>query len=181
VVKEEGVGPEVCPAPIGKASYRALRKERTCFATGGKAAGGGKRRRSREPVCMAIPGDRLASGWSSRTGCPQGHPRPHARLQSTIVQQVGPLDLEVTHQCADRTTDRWPCTQETITRGAPQRCAASFILMALLNQGLGHTGSEPLSQRPDGLTDLRQGRVGLRQLGFHLIQPLIKALMELLA
>jgi hypothetical protein len=53
--------------------------------------------------------------------------------------------------------------------------------MALRNQGLSHAGGERLPQRPDGLTDLRQGRWGLGQLRFDLIEPLVKAFMELLA
>jgi hypothetical protein len=53
--------------------------------------------------------------------------------------------------------------------------------MALLNHCLGHAGGEPLAKRPDRFTDLCQGRIGLRQLGFDLIEPLIKALMELRA
>jgi hypothetical protein len=56
-----------------------------------------------------------------------------------------------------------------------------FCLMGLLNHRLGHTGSEPLPQCPNRLTDLRQGWFGLGQPGFDFIKPLIKALMKLLA
>jgi hypothetical protein len=52
--------------------------------------------------------------------------------------------------------------------------------VALLNQRLGHASGEPLPKRPDRFTDLRQGRFSLGQLGFDLIEPLIKTLMELL-
>jgi hypothetical protein len=52
--------------------------------------------------------------------------------------------------------------------------------MALFNQRLGYTRGEPLAKRPDRFTDLCQGRIGLRQLGFDLIKALIKTLMEVL-
>src|SRR5918996_1386880 len=95
--------------------------------------------------------------------------------------EIGPLDLKVTHQRANGPTDRCPGTQPPITRGAPQSLSRPLVLMALRKHRLGHASGEPLPQRPDRLTDLGQGRLSLGQLGFDLVEPRVKALMELLA
>jgi hypothetical protein len=56
-----------------------------------------------------------------------------------------------------------------------------FFGMALVTHRLGDTGSEPLPQCPDRLTDLRQRGVSLRQRRFDRLEPRIKARMEVLA
>jgi hypothetical protein len=54
-------------------------------------------------------------------------------------------------------------------------------LVRLPHDHLGHARGKRLPQPPDRLADLRQGRIGLGQMGFKLIQPAGKALMELIA
>jgi hypothetical protein len=51
----------------------------------------------------------------------------------------------------------------------------------MFNNRLGHTTGELLAQGPNRLTDLCERRCGGGQLGFDLIKPPVKALMELLA
>jgi hypothetical protein len=56
-----------------------------------------------------------------------------------------------------------------------------FVLVRVLENCLSHATGELLAQRPDRRTHLRSGRFRLDQLGFQLIKPAVKALMELLA
>jgi hypothetical protein len=56
-----------------------------------------------------------------------------------------------------------------------------FRVVRLLDNRLGHTSRELLTQLPDRLAHLSSGRFGLGQLGLQLVKPVVKALMELLA
>jgi hypothetical protein len=67
------------------------------------------------------------------------------------------------------------------TRCTLQGLSPLFLLVRMFNNGLGYATGELWAQRPDRLTDLRESGCGGGQLRFDLIQPPVKALMELLA
>jgi hypothetical protein len=71
--------------------------------------------------------------------------------------------------------------EEIRTRGTLQGFAPPFLLVRMLDKGLGDATGELLAQGPDRLTDLRERRCGRGQLGFDLIKPLVKPFVELLA
>ena len=53
--------------------------------------------------------------------------------------------------------------------------------MGVIDKRFGEPTGEVLAQPPHRLGDVRQGRLGFGKLGFQVIEPLIKAIMEWVA
>jgi hypothetical protein len=95
--------------------------------------------------------------------------------------EIRALECNRPHQRLDRSKDRRSGLQWTLTRLTVQMGATEFVLIVMVNHRLGHACGERLAQPPNRLTHLGSGQLGVGQLAFHLIEPLVKAFVKLLA
>src|SRR5437763_9538399 len=85
------------------------------------------------------------------------------------------------HEGLDGSLDRSTSFQEPITPGAATLLPSVFTPISVLDYRLSQATGERLAQVPHRLGYLRKGRLGLWELLLQSIEPLVKAVMELVA
>ena len=95
--------------------------------------------------------------------------------------EIRTLQLDWSHESLDGARHRSARCQAAVTLRTVTLRAGVFALMCMRNNGFGEATGERLTQVPERLGHLCEGRRGLLELRFQSIEPLVKAVMELVA
>ena len=102
-------------------------------------------------------------------------------MATAATRDIRSLKLDGADHRLNGASHRGTSWQEALTSGTGHVRSMLFLFVGVLDDRLGQATRQLLPQGPDRFAHLGSGRLGLWQLGLQPIEPLVKAIMEMLA